>query len=182
MHTRLLSLGFVALVLIAASGCSATSGSALSVAARGLSPTIVQASPETYRGLRVMLGGTIVAMHPRPDGTDIEVAGRPLDADGRPAPGDGTAGRFIVRASAPLDPATYAVGRAITAVGQVAPMESWWDYGDSTYRYPVLTYAELLLWPPNTTTGGVYVGEKYWVWPYTFWMGPPPYVPRVTTW
>ena len=61
-------------------------------------------------------------------------------------------------------------------------MESWWDDGDSSYRYPVLTYAQLLLWPPDTTTGGVYVGQKYWVWPYTFWWGPPPYVPLVTTW
>ena len=162
--------------------CSSTSGSALPAAARGLSPTTLQASPETYQGQRVMLGGTIVAMHPRPDGTDIEVVGRPLDGDGRPERGDRTTGRFIVRSAEPLDPTTYAPGRSITAVGQVAPMESWWDYGDSSYRYPVLTYAQLLLWPPDTTTGGVYVGQRYWVWPYTFWWGPPPYVPRVTTW
>ena len=56
-------------------------------------------------------------------------------------------------------------------------MESWWDDGDSSDRYPVLTYAQLLLWPSDTTTGGVYVGQRYWVWPYTFWRGPAPYVP-----
>jgi hypothetical protein len=118
MNARFLSLGLVTVVLIAASGCSSTSGSALPAAARGLSPTILPAS----------------------------------------------------------------VGRAITAVGQVAPMESWWDHGDSSYRYPVLTYAQRLLWPPDTTTGGVYVGQRYWVWPYTFRWGPAPYVPLVTTW
>ena len=79
-----------------------------------------------------------------------------------------------------------AVGGCAAASGPATPaaarMESWWDDGDPTYRYPVLTYADLLLWPPNTTTGGVYVGERYWVWPYNFRQGPPPYVPRVTTW
>ena len=121
-------------------------------------------------------------MHRRPDGTDIEVVGRALDSEGRPEPGDRTTGRFIVRSTEALDAATYAPGRAITAVGQVAPMASWWGDGDPSYRYPVLTYAQLLLWPPNTTTGGADVRQKYWVWPYTFWLGPPPYVPRVTTW
>ena len=62
-----------------------------------------------------------------------------------------------------------------------APMESW-NFGEASYPYPALTGDQLLLWPPGTTTGGVSVGPKYWVWPYTFWLGPPPYVPRVTTW
>jgi outer membrane lipoprotein len=171
-----------AIFLIATPGCAAMSGAARPPAALGLGPAAVQASPEAYRGQTVTLGGTIVAMHPRPDGTDVEVVGRPLDAKGRPERGGRTTGRFIVRSAEPLDATTYAPGRSITAVGQVAPMESWWDYGDPSHRYPVLTYAQLLLWPPDTTTGGVYVGQRYWVWPYTFWWGPAPYVPLVTTW
>jgi hypothetical protein len=61
-------------------------------------------------------------------------------------------------------------------------MASWWVTDDGSYPYPVLSYPQLLLWPPDTTTGGVYVGQRYWVWPYTFWWGPAPYVPLVTTW
>jgi outer membrane lipoprotein len=170
------------LFLVAASGCSATSGSALPAAARGLSSAALQASPEAYQGQRVTLGGTIVAMHARPHGTDIEVIGRPLDGEGRPERGDRTTGRFIVRSTEALDATTYAPGRSITAAGQVAPMQSWWDDDGSSERYPVLTYAQILLWPPDTTTGGVYVGQRSWVWPYTFWWGPAPYVPLVTIW
>ena len=82
----------LAFILIVTAACSSTSGSALPAAARGLSPTTLQASPEMYQGQRVTLGGTIVAMHPRPDGTDIEVVGRPLGDDGRPERGDRTTG------------------------------------------------------------------------------------------
>jgi outer membrane lipoprotein len=183
MHRVLVHSGLtVALLILAGSGCSSTSGSALPAPARSLSPAAVQASPETYQGQTVTLGGTIAAMHARLDGTDIEVVGLPLDGEGRPARGDRTTGRFIVRSAEALDATTYAPGRSITAAGQVAPMESWWDDDGSSERYPVQTYAQILLWPPDTTTGGVYVGQRYWVWPYTFWWGPAPYVPPVTIW
>jgi outer membrane lipoprotein len=182
MTRRFLRPGLtLALLLTAATGCSTIAGSLPAGAARTASPTALHASPETYRGQTVMLGGTIAAMHPHPDGIDLEVVGRALGGDGRPESGERTTGRFIVRTAEALDPTIYAPGRSITAVGEVAPMESW-NFGDSSYRYPVLTSAQLLLWPPDTTTGGVYVGPRYWVWPYAFWQGPPPYVPRVTTW
>jgi hypothetical protein len=52
------------------------------------------------------------------------------------------------------------VGRALDAEGRPEP-------GDATTERFV---------------GGVRVGQRYWVWPYTFWWGPPPYVPLVTNW
>ena len=183
MHRARLRSGLAAgLLLIGASGCASTSAPALLTAAPGLSAEVLQGSPKTYRGERVMLGGTIVAVYPRPEGVDIEVVGRPLAADGRPESGDRTTGRFVVRSAEPVDTTAYAPGRPLTAVGVVAPMESWWDYGDAWPRYPVLTYAELRLWPPDTTAGGVRVGQRYWVWPYTFWQGPPPYTPLIINW
>jgi len=176
------------LLLIASAGCASTAGPLptagplLLAAVPGASAELVQASPEAYRGQRVMLGGTIVAAHPRSDGMDVEVIKWPLAADGRPEKGDRMTGRFFVRSTGPLDATTDAPGQAVTAVAVVAPMESWWDDGDSSQRYPVLTFADLRLWPPDTMAGTVRVGQRYWVWPYTFWQGPPPYVPLIINW
>lgn len=170
------------LILVAASGCSSTSGSAPSAAMRGPSVAARHASPDVHQGQTVRLGGTIAAVRAHAEGMELEVIGRALDAEGRPERGEATIGRFIVRSAEPLDSSTYAPGRSITAVGQVAPMDSWWVDADSSYRYPVLTFAQLMLWPPDTTTGGVQIGQRYWVRPYTFWLGPPSYVPLVTTW
>jgi starvation-inducible outer membrane lipoprotein len=75
----------------------------------------------------------------------------------------------------------YAPGRSVTVVGQLTPMDQW-AFGDATYTFPVITYDDLLLWPPNTTARGVVVGRNYWVWPYTFWRSPAPYVPLVVVW
>jgi outer membrane lipoprotein len=169
------------LAVISAAGCSSMADAVGQGEGQRVSPTVLHASPELYQGRRVMLGGTIVATNQRPDGTDLEVRARPLDRDGRPEPGELTTGPFVVRSTRVLDATTYASGRSITVVGEVAPPEQW-SFGDSSSRYPVLTFADLRLWPPGTSVGGVSIQQRYWVWPYTFWWGPPPYVPLVKTW
>jgi outer membrane lipoprotein len=127
------------------------------------------------------LGGTIVAVHPRENGTDLEVQALPIARDGQPQHGAPSSGRFIARSGQALDPTMYAPGRSVTVVGQLTPMAEW-GFGDDAYKFPVISYDDLLLWPPNTTAGGVVVGPNYWVWPYTFWRSPAPYVPLVVVW
>jgi outer membrane lipoprotein len=171
----------VVLVLVGAAGCASMVDAVGQPEAQRVSPKALHASPELYQGHRVMLGGTIIAATRRSDGTELEVRAHPLGRDGRPELGALTTGPFVVRSPRVLDATTHASGRSITVVGEVAPPEQWGP-GDSSSRYPVLTFADLRLWPPDTSVGGVSIQQRYWVWPYTFWWGPPPYVPLVKTW
>jgi outer membrane lipoprotein len=157
-------------------GCSALQGSTSQVTLSSLRET-----PQTFEGKAVLLAGTIVAAHPRGTGTDLEVQALPVGPGGQPQRGAPSGGRFIARTAQVLDPTVYAEGRAVTVVGHLTPMDQW-AFGDDTYKFPVIAYDDLRLWPPDTTAGGVYVGPQYWVWPYTFWRGPAPYVPLVVVW
>jgi outer membrane lipoprotein len=171
-----LAVTMLHLVLLLA-GCSqALQGSPSQVSLASL-----RESPDAFAGQKMALGGTIVAMHPRENGTDLEVQALPIGRDGQPQRGAPSSGRFIARTGQALDPTLYAPGRSVTVVGQLTPMDHW-AFGDATYTFLVITYDDLLLWPPNTTAGGVVVGRNYWVWPYTFWRSPAPYVPLVVVW
>jgi outer membrane lipoprotein len=81
----------------------------------------------------------------------------PLDADARPQSDSNPLGRFILERAGYLEPATYAEGRRITAVGTVTGTRAG-QVGDSDYNYPVITARQLYLWPPGQGRDGVSVG------------------------
>jgi len=105
--------------------------------------------PDRFRGKSVMLGGTIVEIRNRKEGTQMEVLQRPLAREGRPVYTDETGGRFLVDVPQFIDAAVYQPGRAVTVIGSVegARMQR---LGEIEYRYPVLTVKQVHLWEPST--------------------------------
>src|SRR5262245_51778331 len=116
-----------------------------------------------------MVGGDILATRPMPGATEVELLAKPLDGDGRPRHGDDSEGRVIVRASQFLDPAVYAEGRRLTVIGTVSGQEER-KIGELPYRYPVVTAADLHLWPRE-----VAVAPYPTPWPYYYYPWPYPY-------
>ena len=79
--------------------------------------------PAAHKGARVILGGDVLAVQPRPGLTEIELLARRLRGDDSPERSDRSPGRALLHTPEFLDPAVYAPGRRITVVGQVAGVE-----------------------------------------------------------
>jgi len=79
--------------------------------------------PAAVKGARVILGGEILAVQPRPGSTEIELLLRRLRGDDSPERNDRSPGRALLHTPEFLDPAVYAPGRRITVVGEVAGVE-----------------------------------------------------------
>jgi len=118
-----------------------------------LTPQGVAAKPQPATGKSVQWGGVIVSTTNLQGSTQIEVLAYPLDSDGRPK-SDGTAqGRFILERTGYLEPASYAEGRQVTAVGTVTRTQTG-KVGEADYTYPVITAKQLHLWSPARDYGG----------------------------
>jgi outer membrane lipoprotein len=124
---------------------------------RSLTPRDVATSPQPATGKRVQWGGIILSTTHLKDSTQVEVLAYPLDTDARPQTDSNPLGRFILEQAGHLEPATYAEGRRITAVGAVTGTRAG-QVGDSDYNYPVIRARQLHLWPPGQGRNGVSVG------------------------
>ncbi len=117
-------------------------------------PRVVAQDPQA-RGTRVFWGGVIAETRNLETVTHIQAIAFPLDAGGRPRPGDEPQGRFIIEQRGFLEPAKYAPGREVTVVGEViTTLEG--RVGQAPYRFPVVRPRQLHLWPaerdaPRTT-------------------------------
>jgi outer membrane lipoprotein len=118
--------------------------------------------PAAHKGARVILGGDILAVQPRPGQTEIELLARRLRGDDSPERSDRSPGRALLHTPEFLDPAVYAQGRRITMVGQVAGVEER-KIGEVPYRYPVITVERIRLWPQD-----VVLGPSYYPYPWGF--------------
>lgn len=98
-------------------------------------------------GATVRWGGDIIATHPEPERSCVEVLAAPLDAAGRPRTvrDDVARTRFLACRAGFLDPAIYAEDREITVTGTVETVESR-RIGGYDYPYPVLGVQGLHLW------------------------------------
>jgi outer membrane lipoprotein len=120
---------------------------------RSLTPQGVAATPQPATGKSVQWGGVIVSTTNLKGSTQIEVLAYPLDADGRPKT-DGTAqGRFILERTGYLEPASYAEGRQVTAVGTLTRTQTG-RVGEADYTYPVISARQLYLWPKGQGRDG----------------------------
>jgi outer membrane lipoprotein len=138
----------LALAALLTSGCASMPfpEDALRGVDRSLDLGALRAEPAARRGARVVLGGEVVAVVPKPGATEIEVLSRPLSHAGLPERGDRSDGRFLVRTPAFLDPAVYAPGRRITVLGTVTGTEER-PIGSVPYTYVVITAERIKLWP-----------------------------------
>ena len=137
--------------------------------------------PAALKGARVILGGEILAVQPRPGSTEIELLLRRLRGDDSPERNDRSPGRALLHTPEFLDPAVYAPGRRITVVGEVAGVEER-RIGEVPYRYPVITVERIRLWPKDVVVAPAYYPYPWGFSPYgpyydPFYIGPRRYYP-----
>ncbi len=149
---RVLSLSVVyrLLVLVLMSGCTShhvVPYELKSLVDRTVTFREVIASPESYEGRILVLGGEVLKVTRLKDGTQIELLQLPFDTDERPIlTRQGSDGRFFAIQKEFLDPATIVEGTMMTIVGEV--IEAKTDHLDDVeYRYPVLIVKHLHVWP-----------------------------------
>lgn len=140
----------------------------------------IKASPDTYRGQPVSLGGQVLAARRLKDGTRIEILHLPLASSQQPVPDlRKSEGRFVAMQREFLDPATVPAGTLVTVTGElsgsvVLPLD------DTDYTYPVVEIRNLRVWEPQAERPmrvrpymgpGPYWGpywSPYWR-PYPYW-------------
>ena len=126
------------------------------------------APPGNYVNRRVIVGGEIIETVPKTGMTEIELLSRRLRIDDSPQLSDRSDGRVLLRSRTFLDPAVFAAGRRITAVGTITGAEER-RLGELPYVYPVIDNERIRLWPAMPPYPAYY--DPYW--PY-YW-GPWPY-------
>ena len=128
------------------SACASTPEFDTSHVDRSLTPKSVIAEPEASRGKVALWGGMILDTRNLKDTTQIEVLAYPLNASNKPMLESKPLGRFIIKHSGYLEPATYAQGRHLTVLGSVSGKHSG-KVGETSYDYPVISDRQLHLWP-----------------------------------
>lgn len=142
---RYMTIGFLAV----AAGCTSTP-----VIPESLAPQVeravtfdqIVASPDSYRGRVVVLGGEVLKAKALQGGTQLEVLQLPLDDDHEPALDRmQSKGRFLAVQKEFLDPATIADGTRVTIVGEVTgALVDKMDEAD--YRFPTLDVKHVHRW------------------------------------
>ncbi len=109
----------------------------------------VKASPLSYKGRLIVIGGMVLAAKPLKEGTRIEVLQLPLDRDDEPFGYlTDSQGRFMVLQKDFVDPATIPIGTRVTVVGEVTGSMTLM-IEEIEYVYPTLDGKALTVWPPK---------------------------------
>jgi len=116
--------------------------------------------PGSHEGKLVLLGGEIIRIHNKQEGTMIEILQKRLNRWGRPKDEDDTGGRFLVFADRFLDPVVYSQGRRITVAGTVLGGHTE-KIGEVDYVYPLLRAREIHLWQDRS--------RSIFLYPYPIW-------------
>jgi outer membrane lipoprotein len=125
------------ILLLLLTSCASTPAFNTAGVDRALTPQRVSTSPQSTTGRNVQWGGTVVSTTNLKDSTQIEVLSFPLDSDGRPRVDTTAQGRFILERAGYLEPADYAAGRQVTAVGTVTGTL----VGTRVCGYPMINHA-----------------------------------------
>ncbi|HEY5627127.1 MAG TPA: Slp family lipoprotein, partial [Nitrospira sp.] len=110
----------------------------------------VVASPDSFKGKLMIVGGQLLKAKRVKEGTQIEFLQLPLNEDDEPTTVlTQSKGRFIAIHQEGVDPATLTSGMMVTLVGEVTgSMTDKLDEVD--YRYPIYTVKHWHVWPPET--------------------------------
>ncbi len=136
---------FILLLSVIVASCGPFPHQVMQEVTRDIPYNEVFKAPEAFRGSTVLWGGVIVETITRSNDTLIIVRETELDFRKRPRNTDKSAGRFIIRHRGFLDPAIYARGREVTAVGMLDGKEER-PVGELLYSYPVIEPRSLKLW------------------------------------
>jgi outer membrane lipoprotein len=116
----------------------------------------ILASPQTYEGRVVRLGGVIITTENLEEDTILEILEKPLNWQGRPKEGDESGGRFKVVFREFLDQAVYRPDRPVTVVGEITGVETG-TIGEAIYHFPLLSGKDIRLWKER----GYYDGPRF---------------------
>jgi outer membrane lipoprotein len=142
-----------ALTLMGLAGCgSVFSDGMLRGVDRSLTLGVLRSDPARYLQARVVLAGEVIETRPKSGSTEIEVLARPLGDGDAPRRTDESEGRFLLVAPDFLDPAVYARGRRLSAVGTVTASEDR-ALGERPYRYVVIRVDQIYLWAADYYAG-----------------------------
>lgn len=107
------------------------------------------ARPQTHTGAAVRWGGNVIHVdHDSAGNATIQIIERRLDPQGRPIDGSPSDGRFVINATAEVDPDTYARDRLITVFGTIDGTAST-QVGGSSQFLPVIRVHDFMLWRPR---------------------------------
>ena len=113
---------------------------------RSLSFPHLLASPDSYQGKMVVVGGEVLKASTTDGGTVLEVLQLPLEEGQKPArERTESQGRFLARQEGFLDSATVGDRARITIVGQVTGARTE-RLDEVDYRYPTLDIKHLHRW------------------------------------
>lgn len=136
-------------LLVVTAGCASTR-----VIPESLEPQVektvsfdqIVASPDSYRGKVVLLGGEVLKAKATEGGTQLEVLQLPLDDEEEPGVDRlQSKGRFLAMHKEFLDPATIVEGTRVTIVGEVTGA-SVKKMDEADYRFPTLDVKHLHRW------------------------------------
>lgn len=135
------------LILLLALVSCASSPLKLEGVNRDINPAMV--TPDhPHSQTRVVWGGMIVKTVPLQHTTQIEVLAFPLQQNGEPDRQAASLGRFLIEHQGFLEPADFAPGRWLSAVGRIGRIQTG-KVGKASYHFPVLQPEQLQLWPTN---------------------------------
>jgi outer membrane lipoprotein len=111
----------------------------------------ILASPQSYQGRTILLGGEVLASKRMQDGVELEMLQLPVRDDDDP-PVDRRSesqGRFIAFDRGGGDPASFPPGTRLTLVGTVSG-EDTRRLDESTYRYPTVDVKHMYVWSEDS--------------------------------
>jgi len=110
----------------------------------------IQASPQSFQGRTVLLGGEILGARRVQDGIELEMLQLPVNGDDPPTERrTDSQGRFLAVDRGGGDPASFPPGTRLTLVGAVTGEETR-RLDESTYRYPTLEVKHLYVWSEDS--------------------------------
>ena len=143
---KLTAIWMILIVLGISTGCAVMSKDVTRDALRERPFAEMVQQTEQYIGQTLILGGYIVSMENKNDGTRLVAVHAPLGAGQQPKSKDLSKGRLIITHDGFLDPEVYTKDRVITVGGTVSGSSKT---DDSTLPYPYLRIQarEIHLWP-----------------------------------
>jgi outer membrane lipoprotein len=118
-------------------------------------------APDEHEGKAVVLGGVIVGLVNKKEGSLLEVYQTAVDQQGKPVNLDSSAGRFLALYEGLLESQIYRKGRRVTLAG-IVQGEKIMKLGETDYRYPYIVIEEIHLWEEERPL-------RYEPYPWGFW-------------
>lgn len=139
---------FAVTTLLLAACTQIISDESLRLVDRDLSFAELRREPERYNGRHLLLGGTIVDVRNRNNGSELELVQLKTDESGEIIDTASSGGRFLALSSSFLDPAIYRPGLLVSLVGEVSGKRIM-ILDEVNYTYPMLIISEIHIWKPE---------------------------------